>query len=87
MADYLKTTRDSVEYESQGLKIFGVIHRGMDPTKLPCPGIVMYHGYMASKCQPPHRLFVPRRRTSHSQSRSFVTMTGTVTKERCHELH
>jgi len=58
MADYLKTTRDSVEYESQGLKIFGVIHRGKDPSKLPGPGIVMYHGYLASKSQPPHRLFV-----------------------------
>jgi uncharacterized protein len=58
MTHRLSTTRDSVVYESRGLKIFGVIHRGIDPTSRPCPGVVMYHGFMASKCQPPHRLFV-----------------------------
>src|SRR5512147_2680810 len=58
MAHYLNTTRDSVVYESRGLKIFGVIHRGIDRTGQTCPGVVMYHGFLASKCQPPHRLFV-----------------------------
>jgi dienelactone hydrolase len=52
------TTRDSIEYDSRGHKIFGVIHRPADPASPACPGIVMYHGFMASKCQPPHRLFV-----------------------------
>lgn len=54
----LNTTRDSIVYESRGHKIFGVIHRGSNLTKRLCPGVVMYHGFMASKCQPPHRLFV-----------------------------
>ncbi len=54
----LNTVRDSIVYESRGHKIFGVIHRGTNPSMHGCPGIVMYHGFMASKCQPPHRLFV-----------------------------
>ncbi len=58
MTHYLNTTRDSVVYESRGLKIFGAIHRGINLTDQTCPGVVMYHGFMASKCQPPHRLFV-----------------------------
>jgi uncharacterized protein len=58
MTRLTNTIRHSIEYESQGLKILGVIHRGIDPTNLPRPGIVMYHGFMASKSQPPHRLFV-----------------------------
>lgn len=45
-------------YESRGLKIFGAIHRAAGPAGRACPGVVMYHGFMASKCQPPHRLFV-----------------------------
>jgi uncharacterized protein len=52
------TTRDPIVYESRGCKIFGVIHRGDNPEGYACPGLVMYHGFMASKCQPPHRLFV-----------------------------
>jgi uncharacterized protein len=52
------TIRDSIEFESRGLKILGVIHRGTDPASRACPGVVMYHGFVASKCQPPHRLFV-----------------------------
>jgi uncharacterized protein len=52
------TRRDSIEYLSQGLKIFGVIHRGTSPASTMCPGVVMYHGVLASKYQPPHRLFV-----------------------------
>ncbi len=58
MARSLNTTRDSVEYQSRGHKILGVVHRGMDPVTRSCPGVVMLHGFMASKCQPPHRLFV-----------------------------
>jgi uncharacterized protein len=52
------TTRDSLVYESRRLKIFAAIHRGILPAGQTCPGVVMYHGFMASKCQPPHRLFV-----------------------------
>ncbi len=58
MTRCLNTTRDSAVYESRGLKIFGAIHRGINPAGRVCPGVVMYHGFMASKCQPPHRLFV-----------------------------
>ena len=58
MTHYLNTTRDSVVYESRGLKIFGAIHRGINLSDQICPGVVMYHGFMASKSQPPHRLFV-----------------------------
>ena len=58
MAHPHSTARDSIAYDSRGLKIFGVIHRGTDPAGRPSPGVVMYHGFMASKCQPPHRLFV-----------------------------
>jgi dienelactone hydrolase len=58
MAHSYSTTRDSIEFVSRGLKILGVIHRGTDPASRACPGVVMYHGFMASKCQPPHRLFV-----------------------------
>ena len=58
MAHCHSTTRDSIVYDSRGLKIFGAIHRGTDPAGRPCPGVVMYHGFMASKCQPPHRVFV-----------------------------
>lgn len=58
MAHPHRTTRDSIVYDSRGFKIFGAIHRGADPAGRPSPGVVMYHGFMASKCQPPHRLFV-----------------------------
>ncbi len=58
MAQFLSTTRNSVEYESRGLKVLGVVHRGVDPVGHSSPGVVMFHGFMASKCQPPHRLFV-----------------------------
>ena len=52
------TTRDSIVYDSRGLKIFGAIHRGTQPADRSSPGVVMFHGFLASKCQPPHRLFV-----------------------------
>ena len=58
MAGCPNTTRDSVVYESRGLKIFGAVHRRIGPASGACPGVVMYHGFLASKCQPPHRLFV-----------------------------
>ncbi len=52
------TTRDSLVYDSRGLKIFGMIHRPKDTTTTPRPGVVMYHGFVAAKSQPPHRIFV-----------------------------
>jgi dienelactone hydrolase len=52
------TTRDSIVYASNGLKIFGVIHRPVNATTTPQPGVVMYHGFVAAKYQPPHRIFV-----------------------------
>ncbi len=52
------TTRDSIVYSSNGRKIFGVIHRPADTTTAPRPGVVMYHGFVAAKYQPPHRIFV-----------------------------
>jgi dienelactone hydrolase len=58
MTNCYTTTRDSIVYESRGRRIFGVIHRGIYPDSHVCPGVIMYHGFMASKCQPPHRLFV-----------------------------
>ena len=58
MGEDLTTIRDSIDYESQGLKIFGIIHRCKEQASVPSPGVVMYHGVLASKCQPPHRLYV-----------------------------
>lgn len=59
MADETKrTTRASIDYESDGLQIFGMIHRPMAVTRRPQPGVVMYHGFVAAKFQPPHRIFV-----------------------------
>jgi dienelactone hydrolase len=52
------TTRDSIVYTSNGLKIFGVIHRPIDAATAPRSGVVMYHGFVAAKFQPPHRIFV-----------------------------
>ena len=34
MAHRHSTTRDSIVYDSRGLKIFGAIHRGTDPAAL-----------------------------------------------------
>jgi dienelactone hydrolase len=45
-------------YTSTGLKIFGVIHRPINTAETPQPGVVMYHGFVAAKFQPPHRIFV-----------------------------
>ena len=52
------TTRDSITYDSNGLKIFGVIHRPVQEAHALRPGVVMYHGFVAAKYQPPHRSFV-----------------------------
>lgn len=52
------TTRDSIVYSSNGLKIFGVIHRPIDAAMAAHAGVVMYHGLVAAKFQPPHRIFV-----------------------------
>jgi dipeptidyl aminopeptidase/acylaminoacyl peptidase len=52
------TAREPVVYESQGLKIFGVIERPREAAAHPRPAAVMLHGFMAAKYQPPHRLFV-----------------------------
>lgn len=53
-----RTTRDAIVYTSDGLKIFGVIHRPTAAATHSRPGVVMYHGFMAAKFQPPHRIFV-----------------------------
>jgi dienelactone hydrolase len=62
MADTLQsveqTTRDSIVYSSDGLKVFGVIHRPSSATTASRPGVVLYHGFVAAKYQPPHRIFV-----------------------------
>jgi len=52
------TTRAPIVYTSNGLQIFGVLHRPLGPASAPRPGVVLYHGFMATKCQPPHRIFV-----------------------------
>jgi dienelactone hydrolase len=53
-----QTTRAPIVYTSNGLQIFGVLHRPLGPASAPRPGVVLYHGFMATKCQPPHRIFV-----------------------------
>lgn len=51
------STRKPITYTCDGLELFGVIHR---PTACagPYPDVVMYHGFVAAKYQPPHRIFV-----------------------------
>jgi dienelactone hydrolase len=53
-----ETLRDPITFESDGRKIFGVIHRSA--ARAPGrqrPGIAIYHGLVGSKDQP-HRIFV-----------------------------
>ncbi len=52
------TTREPIVYESNGHTIFGVLHRPAIGATAVCPGVVMYHGFVAAKYQPPHRIFV-----------------------------
>jgi len=51
MTHCLKTTRDSVDYESQGPKITSAIQRGSGPADRTGSGVVMYHGFMAPALQ------------------------------------
>jgi uncharacterized protein len=51
------TTRAAITFTSGGLAIFGVLHRPADDSRLH-PAVVMYHGFLAAKHQPPHRIFV-----------------------------
>ena len=53
-----RPTRASIVYTSHRLKLFGVLHRPMDVAPAPQPGVVLYHGFVAAKFQPPHRIFV-----------------------------
>ncbi|GAB4211831.1 MAG: alpha/beta fold hydrolase [Roseiflexaceae bacterium] len=50
--------REPLVYTQDGLRIFGVLHRPAAPASRLLPGVVLYHGFMAAKFQPPHRIFV-----------------------------
>jgi dienelactone hydrolase len=52
------TTRESLVYTSEGHKIFAVVHRPQETVLSPRPGVILYHGFVAAKFQPPHRIFV-----------------------------
>lgn len=51
------TEREPVVYEHDGRRILGVLHRPAAPGGRR-PAAVLYHGFMAAKHQPPHRIFV-----------------------------
>ena len=52
-----ETTRAPITFESDGQKVFGVIHRPAGSTQGSRAGVAIFHGLLGSKDQP-HRIFV-----------------------------
>jgi alpha-beta hydrolase superfamily lysophospholipase len=52
-----RSRRASLVFESDGCSIFGMLHRPL-VARAECPAVLLLHGFMADKCQPPHYLFV-----------------------------
>ena len=57
MSRTVPTMREPLTFDSNGLKIFGVIHRPKGSSNELRPAVVIYHGFVGSKDQP-HRIFV-----------------------------
>ena len=58
MSEQRSTTREHIWLDCQGQLVSGFVHRPATETGARYPAVLMFHGLMASKSQPPHRLFV-----------------------------
>jgi uncharacterized protein len=58
MTNDTKVEREHVALVSQGQMVSSFLHRPAGPAAKPMPAVLMLHGLMAAKSQPPHRLFV-----------------------------
>lgn len=58
MTEQVAIWREHVALESEGQMVSGFLHRPAGEIEGKMPAVLMLHGLMAAKSQPPHRLFV-----------------------------